>query len=174
VISTIREHPGILKGLSAVERRQSMQIVVNVLEPSLDVRDYPGPNGLGFRVIFTEDLELVSIDGNPQPAQTPGGTHSGVVMKLRNATANDFFFPDNELWQYEATYVFEAVSANLPAALPKGQLTAKGVFWEVPKQLAPGTRTFAITGGTGPYALARGQVTESGANRRVRTLDITL
>jgi hypothetical protein len=44
----------------------------------------------------------------------------------------------------------------------------------VPGQPGPATRKFAITGGTGPYALARGQLTESGANRGVRTLDITL
>jgi hypothetical protein len=163
------------EGLSAdQEEAKSMQIVVNVLEPSFDERQYPGPQGLGLRVIFTENLELVSIDGSPQPAQTPGGTHSGIVTTLRNASATDILFPNNELWHYEATYVFDAVSANLPAALQKGQITVHGVFWAVPGQPASGTRTFAITGGTGAYALARGQVTESGLRLRVRTLDITL
>jgi hypothetical protein len=152
-----------------------MQIVVNVLQPPVGVRDYPGPHGLGFRFIVTEDLELVSIDGNPQPAHTPGGTHSAVITTLRGATANDTYFPNNtDLFQYEAVYLFDAPQGNLPAALPRGQITVRGAFWEVPGQAGPATRRFAITGGTGPFALARGQVTESGANRSVRTLDITL
>jgi hypothetical protein len=154
-----------------------MQIVVNVVQPPVAVKDYPGPHGLGFRFIVTEDLELVSIDGNLQPAQTRGGTHSAIVATLRVATANDNFFPaNNDLFQYEAIYLFDAGKGNLPAALPRGQITVRGAFWEVPGQPAPPgtTRTFPITGGTGPYAFARGQVTESGANLTVRTLDITL
>ena len=112
----------------------------------------------------------MSIDGNAQPAHTPGGTHSGIVTVVRELTGNDNFFPNEELLHYEAAYLFETATGNLPAALQRGQLTARGVL-RLPK---PATITFAITGGTGPYALARGQVTESGQNGSVRTLDITL
>jgi hypothetical protein len=151
-----------------------MQIVVNVLQPPVDVKDYPGPRGLGFRFIVTEDLELASIDGNPQPPHTSGGTVSAVITTLRVAAANDPFFPNNtDLFQYEAVYLFDAPQGNLPAALPRGQITVRGAFWEVPGQAAPAMRRFAVTGGTGPYALSRGQVTESGADLTV-TLDITL
>lgn len=146
-----------------------MQIVANIL-PGV-FTEYPGPNGQGKRFIFTEDLELVSIDGHAQPAHTPGGTHSGFVTVVREITENDNFFPNDELLsQYEATYLFDTATGNLPAALPRGLLTANGVF-RFPK---PATITFAITGGTGPYRLARGQVTESGQNGTVRTFDITL
>ena len=146
-----------------------MQIVVNVL-PGAFV-EYPGPFGQGKRSIFTEDLELVSIDGNAQPAHTPGGMHSGIVTVVRDPTANDKYFPNDDLLlHYEATYLFDTATDNLPAALQRGQLTANGVF-RIPK---PATITFAITGGAGHYALARGQVTESGPNGTVRTFDITL
>src|SRR5215204_4964788 len=117
-----------------------MQIVVNVL-PGV-FKEYPGPDGQGKRFIFTEDLELVSIDGNAQPAHTPGGTHSGIVTVVRELTGNDNFFPNDELLgQYEATYLFDTATGNLPAALQRGQLTARGVL-RVPK---PATITFAIT-----------------------------
>ena len=145
-----------------------MKIVANVLPGVSKV--YPGPSGLGRRIIFTEDLVLVSIDGNPQPAQTPGGTHSGFVTVVREPTANDNFFPNEELIHQDAVYLFDTATGNLPAALPRGQVTVNGMLW-FPK---PATRTFAITGGTGHYALARGQVTESGPNGSIRTLDITL
>ncbi len=146
-----------------------MQIVVNVLPGVFTA--YPGPNGQGKRFIFTEDLVLVSIDGNAQPANTPGGTHSGVVTVVRELTANDDYFPnDEQLGQYQAAYLFDTTTGNLPAALRRGQLTAFGVF-RFPK---PATITFSITGGTGFYKLARGEVTESGQDGRVRTLDITL
>jgi hypothetical protein len=105
--------------------------------------------------IFTEDLELVSIDGNAQPAQAPGVTHSGFVTVVREITGNDNFFPnDDSLFQYEATYLFDTATANLPAALPRGVLTAAGVS-RFPK---PATITFAITGGTGPTAWLVGRL----------------
>lgn len=144
-----------------------MQIVLNIVPPGVRT-EYPGPDGQGKRYIFTEDLELVSIDGKRQPAQTPGGTHSGVVTVVRKIEGGDHYFPnDIFLSQYEATYLFDTATANLPAALPTGLLTTRGVF-RFPKQA---TITFAITGGTESYALARGQVTELGPTR---ILEITL
>jgi hypothetical protein len=68
-----------------------MQIVVNSL-PGV-FKEYPGPPGQGKRAIFTEDLELMSIDGNAQPAHTPGGTHSGIATVVREITGNDRFSP---------------------------------------------------------------------------------
>lgn len=144
-----------------------MKIVVNIL-PGVFTED-PGLSGQGKRFIFTEDFELVSVGGNAQPAHTPGGTHSGVVTIVREVTANDPFFPNVErVFQYEATYLFAAF-ANLPAAVRGGALTANGVF-PFP---SPPTITFAVTGGTTPFELARGEVTESGQNGRTRTFDIT-
>jgi hypothetical protein len=82
---------------------------------------------------------------------------------VRELTGNDNYFPADELlFQYEATYLFDTATANLPAALPRGLLTANGAF-RVPK---PPIGNFAITGGTGPYALARGHVNESGPDGR--------
>lgn len=145
-----------------------MQIVVNTL-PGV-VTDFPGPHGQGHRFIFTEDFELVSIDGAAQPAHTPGGTHSGVITIVREVAANDPFFPNTQdVGQYEATYLF-AASTNLPFAVRGGELTAHGVL----RFAKPPTIRFAITGGTRPFQLARGQVTESGTNGTTRTFEITL
>ena len=110
------------------------------------------------------------------PANTPGGTHSGIITAVRERRPNDKYFPApsdprNLVYQYEATYLFLAEAAILPVALPRGMVTVNGAFW-LPRP--PMEVKFAITGGTGPYALARGEVTESRPDGRNRTLDITL
>jgi hypothetical protein len=160
-----------------------MEIVVRVLNNSPVGQDVLcTPHGPGFRFAFGDDLRVDRVDGNtpgqglPQKnQQRRAGTHSGFVTTLRIAEANDKFFPqDTELFQYEAIYLFDAVNVNLLAALPRGQLTVAGAFWELPGQPAAVPHTFAITGGTGPYANARGQVEESGLNNRIRTLKIVL
>jgi hypothetical protein len=86
------------------------------------------------------------------------GSYSGIVTTLRNATASDLLYaPGSYLFQYEAIFKFNAV-ANTP--LQMGQVTARGVVY-LASNLSPlETRTFAITGGTGAYTTARGQVTE--------------
>jgi hypothetical protein len=101
---------------------------------------------------------LVSVAGNPQSSQ-PAGTYSGVVTTLRVARANDLFVqPGSYLFQYEAIFKFNAVSSTPP--LQNGQVIARGVVY-LASNLSPlETRTFAITGGTGAYTTARGQVTE--------------
>jgi hypothetical protein len=78
------------------------------------------------------------------------------------------------LFQYEGTFMFDAVSAELPTALPKGQVIVWGVaiFDSNFNPLKP--LTFAIVGGTEAYERARGQVTQSGPNGSIRTLKITL
>jgi hypothetical protein len=66
----------------------------------------------------------VSIGGNAQPAQTPGGTHSGSVTVVREIMGNDNSFPNDDLLlQYEATYLFDTATANVPAAMPRGLIT---------------------------------------------------
>jgi hypothetical protein len=126
---------------------------------------YPGPPGPGQRFIFTKNLVLQRYDNNtpgnglpPNPQNRLAGSYSGIVTTLRNATASDLLYaPGSYLFQYEAIFKFNAV-ANTP--LQMGQVTARGVVY-LASNLSPlETRTFAITGGTGAYTTARGQVTE--------------
>jgi hypothetical protein len=76
------------------------------------------------------------------------------------------------LFQYEGTFMFDAVTADLPTVLPKGQVIARGVaiFDSNFDPLKP--LTFAIVGGTETYDGASGQVTQSGPNGSIRTLKI--
>jgi hypothetical protein len=102
--------------------------------------------------------------GNGLPAnaqQRRAGSYSGLVTTLRVAAANDLLYqPGSYLFQYEAIFKFNAV-ANTP--LQAGQVTARGIVY-LDNTLSPlEARTFAITGGTGAYTTARGQITEQPA-----------
>jgi hypothetical protein len=115
-------------------------------------------------------------DFRPQSLQSRlAGTHSGFATTLRVADANDKFFPEGTmLLQYEGTFMFDAVTADLPSALPKGQVIVRGVAlfdgnFEPLKSL-----TFAIVGGTGAYEGASGRVTQSESDSSIRTLNIVL
>ena len=68
--------------------------------------------------------------------------------------------------------MFDAVTADLPTALPKGQVIVRGVaiFDRNFDPLKP--MTFAIVGGTEAYEGASGEVTQSGPNGSIRTLKI--
>ena len=90
---------------------------------------------------------------------------------LRIAAANDLFFPPGSLLlEYDATYKFNAL-ANTP--LQKGQVTARGLFLVDTNgsPLEPPV-TFAITGGTEAYELARGQIVEGVPNADDRLVKI--
>jgi hypothetical protein len=53
----------------------------------------------------------------------------------------------------------------------------KGVLYFDSNLTIVGSKEFAITGGTGPYATARGRITapgETGGNSNIRLLDIQL
>ena len=78
------------------------------------------------------------------------------------------------LFQYEGTFMFDAVTADLPTALPRGQVIVRGVaiFDGNFDPLKP--LTFAIVGGTEAYEGASGQVTQSGQDGSIRTLKIML
>ena len=146
-----------------------MQIVVRVTKTfAEDV----GKHGPGFRTVFTDNLELVSIDGHLAQKQ-PAGTHSGVVTTLRIVKANDPLFPKGSLiFQYEGTYLFNAVTANPLPGLAKGQVIARAVVVLDDKFQPLQPRTSAIVGGTETYRTAHGQVTEPPGN--LRQLDISL
>ena len=142
----------------------------------------PGPAGPRHRFIFSDDLVLERIDnkrpgnGLPQsPQDRLAGTHSGFATTLRVADGNDKFFPEGSmLFQYEGTFMFDAVTPDLPTDLPRGQVIARGVAlfdggFEPLKPL-----TFAIVGGTGAYQGASGQVLQSGPDGTIRTLEMLL
>lgn len=156
-----------------------MQIQLTVAPA--DFRAYPGPAGLGKRFIFTDDLVYLG---------KAAGTHSGCVTTLRNVQAGDahISFPPPtapaELLQYEATFSLLASTVDptdpnptnptkppLPTGLQEGQITARGLvlFRQATGNVEPAR--YAITGGTGAYANARGQVTQQGT---LRTLDVVL
>jgi hypothetical protein len=134
------------------------------------------------RFIFSDDLIVERIDdlvpgtGLPQSAQDRlAGTHSGFATTLRVADANDRYFPvGSMLFQYEGTFLFDAVTAPLPAGLPSGQVIARGValFDRNFEPLRP--LTFAIVGGTGPYQAASGQVAQPGDDNKIRLLTIVV
>jgi hypothetical protein len=68
-------------------------------------------------------------NGLPQsPQNRLAGTHSGFASTLRVADANDMFFPEGSmLFQYEGTFLFDAVTHDLTTDLPRGQVIARGV-----------------------------------------------
>ncbi len=74
------------------------------------------------------------------------------------------------LFQYEGTFLFDNVTADLP----RGQVIAHGVaiFDRDFNQLT--TQTLAIVGGTDDYEGARGQVSQSDPDGTIRTLTIRL
>lgn len=143
-------------------------------------RELSGSPGPGWRFLFSNDLALERYDdltpgnGLPQnPQQRLAGTHSGLLTCLRVAEANDRFFPSgSQLWEYDATYKFNAVP-NTP--LQQGQVTARGLqlFDKDDNILEPPVR-FAITGGTDAYTKARGQITEGDPTADDRLLVIQL
>jgi hypothetical protein len=138
----------------------------------------PLPPELGKRGLFSNDLVLErynnKMPGNGLPQdeqQRRAGTHSGFVAILRIVGENDAFYPPGSyLFQYEGTYKFNAVP-NTP--LQKGQVTARGVLLvdHNLNALEPPI-TFAITGGTDAYVMARGQITEGVSNPADRLLAI--
>ena len=157
------------------------EVAVDVTVTPVEGR-LPGPPDPRYRFVFSDDLVLERIDnkepgnGLPQSSQNRlAGTHSGFATTLRVADANDKFFPEGSmLFQYEGTFMFDAVTADLPTALPKGQVIVRGValFDRNFDPLKP--MTFAIVGGTEAYDGASGQVTQSGQNGSIRTLKIKL
>jgi hypothetical protein len=160
----------------------TMEVAVDVTVTPVDGR-FPGPpDAPRYRFLFSDDLILERIDNNkpgnglPQPVQNRlAGTHSGFATTLRVADANDKFFPEGSmLFQYEGTFMFDAVTPDLPTDLPIGQVVARGValFDANFDPLKP--ITFAIVGGTGAYEGASGQVIQSGSDGSIRTLKIVL
>jgi len=158
-----------------------IEILVNKFA-SFDAPFFSTPPAVGDRGIFSNDLRLDRYNnrtpGNgpndlPQdPELRRAGTHSGSVTILRIAAANDIFLPPGgRIIEYDATYKFNAL-ANTP--LQKGQVTARGVFL-LDSNLEPlEVITFAITGGTEAYELARGQIIEGtpSADDRLLKLDV--
>ena len=143
----------------------------------------PGPPGAPrHRFVFSDDLVLERIDdkgpgnGLPQsPQDRLAGTHSGFGTTVRVAGAEDAFFPEGSmLFQYEATYLFDPVTGELPTGLPRGQLIARGVSILDGSFRPLKPFTFAIVGGTEGYEGASGQVTHSGPDGSVRTLRLML
>jgi hypothetical protein len=110
------------------------EVEVDVTVTPVDGRS-PGPPGAPrYRFIFSDDLVLERIDnkkpgnGLPEsPQNRLAGTHSGFATTLRVADANDKFFPEGSmLFQYEGTFMFDAVTPDLPTDLPRGQVIVRG------------------------------------------------
>jgi hypothetical protein len=158
------------------------EVMVDVSVTPMDGR-FPGPpDAPRYRFVFSDDLVLERIDnklpgaGLPEsPQNRLAGTHSGFGTTLRVADVDDTFFPEGSmLFQYEGTYMFDAVIPDLPTDLPKGQVIVRGVAlfdgnFDPMKPL-----TFAIVGGTADYEGASGQVTHSGPDGSIRMLKIVL
>lgn len=137
----------------------NMKIVVGVRDSVDDF--YPGPFGPGKRFIFSERLVLESINDNtngvPQGEDARrAGTHAGIVTTL---TENGTY-----QLQYEATFRLSALPFPPPHGLPAGQITARGILLQGGAPPAE-KKIFAITGGTGAYVEARGQLTEEDEKR---------
>ena len=159
----------------------TMEVNVDVTVTPVDGR-LPGPLSPRYRFVFSDDLVLERIDnkhpgnGLPEsPDNRLAGTHSGFATTLRVADANDKFFPEGSmLFQYEGTFMFDAVTASLPNALPRGQVIARGVALLDGNFDPLRPITFGIVGGTEAYERAHGQVTQSGPDGSIRTLKIVL
>jgi hypothetical protein len=128
---------------------------------------YPGPFGPGKTFVFSDNLNWRSIDN--VPVAGAAGTHSGTVRVLRIADRKDAVFAKGiEVLEYEATWALNAVNYG-GKHLGAGQVTARGVFYLNDQQKSPppplNEKRFAITGGTGPYACARGEGLETPTDR---------
>jgi hypothetical protein len=141
-----------------VKVNATTEVAVDVTVTPVDGR-LPGPPGAPrYRFVYSDDLVVERIDdkkpgnGLPQsPQDRLAGAHSGFATTLRVADANDEFFPEGSmLFQYEGTFMFDAVTAELPAGLPRGQVIARGVaiFDSNFDPLKP--LTFAVVGGQRP------------------------
>jgi hypothetical protein len=167
-----------------------MRIVLKAVETPV-AGFYPGPFGPGKVFMFSDDLDWQSIDGRPvQPGAPPeplaarpnlrptaAGTHSGLNRTLRIAKSGDLSYAaDVEVFQYEATWALGAVTVpkvqptDTVINLSAGQMTSQGV-WYGRNGASFGQQRFAITGGTGPYARARGELVGTGD---IRTLEVDL
>jgi hypothetical protein len=124
--------------------------------------------GRGLRIVFNEELFYPGT-GAPPPTGKFAGTHSGVYTNLWTELSSQVFgiaFAGGELIQNEATYDLKALpAAGGQPALKAGQITVRGVVPIVfgdqgADPFAGGAKpSIAITGGTGAYKNARGQVT---------------
>lgn len=158
-----------------------MRIVVEVhSKPILEsVKHDPRFGELGFRLVFGDNLVLREVDGKtpgnglPQSGQDRhAGMQSGFLTILATE-ARDLFIPvpkGGVLYQHESTYRLNAVPGSPPPGLQEGEIMTRGVFL-YRNETTVGSKTLAITGGTGAYANARGQVTENGKRHK---LDIVL
>jgi hypothetical protein len=156
-----------------------MKIHLRVFQSPVHNVELPGPAGPGKQFVFSDDLVLERIDNEIPENGLPKlekdrrvGTQSGLLTVLRIAAGNDAFYPKNSLLiQYQGTYKFNALTGT---PLRKGEVTARGLLFldKNHKPLEP--VTFAITGGTGAYETARGQITEGVPGPDNRLLDIQL
>ena len=158
------------------------EVMVDMTVTPMEGRLHDPPGASRYRFAFSDDLVLERIDtmvpghGLPEaPEDRLAGTHSGFGTTLRVGDATDNFFPEGSmLFQYEGTYMFDAVIAELPTALPKGQVIARGITIFDSTFTPLKTQTFAILGGTESYEGAKGRVTHSQPDGKVRTLTIVL
>jgi hypothetical protein len=155
----------------------------------VNVRDIPGrqrkpkfppPNARpGWQDFFSEDVVLQRYQsqtpGNGLPqneAQRYVGIHSGILTLMRETDTGDrFYAPGTRIMQYSATYRFR----SLPNT-PLSQITGLGelLFNVTTYTLIEPPINYAITGGTGAYANARGEIIELGNPTDDRELRIEL
>jgi hypothetical protein len=146
-------------------------IVVNVRDiPGRQHKDkFPPPNARpGWQDFFSEDVVLKPAPNQPDQYV---GIHSGILTLLRVTDGSDRFYPANtRIVQYSATYRFR----SLPNT-PLSQITGLGEFLfnlDTHTLLEPPI-TYAITGGTGAFANARGRIVEdSQTNDRELRIDL--
>jgi hypothetical protein len=146
-------------------------IVVNVRDtiPAQAKVNFPPNAKPGFQVFFTEDVVLKPPPNQPEQFV---GIHSGVLTLLRVTGNGDrFYAPATRIYQYSATYRFR----NLPNT-PLSQITGHGdlAFSLTTHTVVEPPITYAITGGTGAFANARGQIVERGNQTDDRELHIEL
>jgi hypothetical protein len=131
----------------------------------------PGPKKPGIVFVFSDNLSWKSIDGTAVPGLA--GTHSGTHRVLREADEKDGVLAKGiVVFEYEATFVLNAVTHGAKK-YDAGQVTARGVWYAKDHQPVDGERHYAVTGGTGPYRLVRGNGFES-ADGLTKTLEVDL
>jgi hypothetical protein len=157
-----------------------MQIVLrSVPNPPVPIQQVipPGPGGPGHRFVFSEDFDLVSIDGRAAQNQR-AVSHSGFVTTVRIARAGDNLYPPgNYLMQYEGTYRFNAVpaSAGQPStSLAAGQITARGLLYTDPTTTPIPPIKFAITGGFLPLGTWRDHGGEPNPQQQVARYSVVV
>jgi hypothetical protein len=145
------EVPNLRLGATAVrsygvaQETQVTTTTINLTVSTIDSRNIPFFLQLWKRLgdinVFTDDI--IQINSNPNLT----GQHSGFCIRVRKP----------EIWLCRAGYILPPIPGLTPFDVNGGQLEARGLL-----NFNNAVNTVAITGGTGDYSRASGEILLNG------------